>query len=251
VIPTIEIDRAATPGGEMVLSRHGDDFAIRVGGVELMSSRAHGSEDQLGAMTAERIAAVTAPRVLVGGLGLGYTLRALLDGLPARAYVEVVELVPAIVRWSREHVGHLAGRPLDDRRVVVREGDVAAAIRRPAAPWDAVVLDVDNGPDALFAGNAGLYRRRGLEAAREALAPGGVLAVWSAFQAPGFTRALAGAGFGVEEVTVRARGARGARHTLWFARSGAGGDERARDRAAPRPPEPPRGAGRSAPRRRR
>lgn len=229
MIPTIVLDRAPTPGGEMVLSRRGDDFAIRVGGIELMSSRVHGSEDQLGALTCERIRRAARPAVLVGGLGLGYTLRALLDGLPAEAHVEVVELVPAIVRWNREHVGHLAGRPLDDPRVVLREGDVAEVLRRRERPWDAVVLDVDNGPDALFAGNAGLYRKKGLLAAHEALAPGGVLAVWSAFRAPEFTEVMRAAGFEVEVATVRAHGRTGSRHTLWFGRRRAVGP------AAPRP----------------
>lgn len=217
MIPTVVLDRAATPGGEMVLSRHGDDFAIRVGGVELMSSRAHGSEDQLGAMTCARVASLPHPAVLVGGLGLGFTLRAVLDALP-RAAVDVVELVPAIVRWNREVLGHLAGRPLDDPRVTVHEGDVGDVIRSRHRTWTAIVLDVDNGPDALFAGNAGLYRKKGLTAAFEALAPGGVLAVWSAFRSPEFTSVLADVGFDVETATIRAHGRSGARHTLWFGR---------------------------------
>lgn len=217
MIPTVVLDRAATPGGEMVLSRHGDDFAIRVGGVELMSSRAHGSEDQLGAMTCARVASLPHPAVLVGGLGLGFTLRAVLDALP-RAAVDVVELVPAIVRWNREVLGHLAGRPLDDPRVTVHEGDVGDVIRRRHRTWTAIVLDVDNGPDALFAGNAGLYRKKGLTAAFDALAPGGVLAVWSAFRSPEFTSVLSDVGFDVETATIRAHGRSGARHTLWFGR---------------------------------
>jgi spermidine synthase len=213
----VVLERVATPGGEMVLSRRGDEVSIRIGGVELMNSRQHGSEDELGRLACERIADVAAPAILVGGLGLGYTLRAVLDAAPA-ARVEVVELVPAVVRWNRELVGELAGRPLDDARVRVVEGDVKDAIAASRGAWDAIVLDVDNGPDALFAGNAGLYRRRGVEAAFDALTPRGVLAVWSSFASPTFGELLGATGFELEIVTTRAHRKGGRRHTIWFGR---------------------------------
>jgi spermidine synthase len=214
VIPSVVVERAAVPGGELVLSRRADEWAIRVRGAELMSSRNHGSEDELGRMTCARIARGTAaPRVLVGGLGFGFTLRAALDALPAAARVDVVEIVPAIVRWNRTLVGELARHPLADARVTVIEADVAGVIRDARAAYDAILLDVDNGPDGVYDGNAGLYKRAGLAAAHAALASGGVYAVWSSFESPTFTTWLRGAGFTVDLQGVRAAGAR---HYIWF-----------------------------------
>jgi spermidine synthase len=215
VIPTIVVDRTAVPGGELVLSRRGDEWSIRVRRVELMNSRTHGSEDELGRMTCARIAGRTAPRVLVGGLGFGFTLRATLDALDAAARVDVVEIVPAIVRWNRELLGDLAKHPLADPRVTVIEADVAEVIRAAHGTYDAILLDTDNGPDGVYDGNAGLYKRAGLAAAHAALVPGGVLAVWSAFESPTFTSWLRGVGFTVDLQGVRAAGAR---HYIWFAR---------------------------------
>lgn len=215
VIPTVVVERAQVPGGELVLSRRGDEWAIRVRRVELMSSRNHGSEDELGRMTCARIGKRVAPRLLVGGLGLGFTLRAALDALDATARVDVVEIVPAIVRWNRELLGDLAKRPLDDARVTVIEADVADVIRGARGAYDAILLDVDNGPDGVYDGNAGLYKRAGLAAAHAALVPGGVLAVWSSFESPTFTSWLRAVGFTVDLQGVRTAGAR---HYIWFAK---------------------------------
>jgi spermidine synthase len=214
VIPTVVVDRTLVPGGELVLSRRKDEWSIRVRGVELMNSRNHQSEDELGRMTCARVATLPAARLLVGGLGFGFTLRAALDALPAAARVEVVEIVPALVRWNRELLGELAGHPLADPRVTVTEADVAEVIRGATAAYDAILLDVDNGPDGVYEGNAGLYKRTGLEAAHAALAPGGVLAVWSAFNSATFTTWLRNAGFTVDLQTIRPFGAR---HYIWFA----------------------------------
>ena len=209
------IERVASPGGELVLSRRGTEYAIRVGGVELMNSRDHSSEDELGRQTVERLRRPR-PRVMVGGLGMGFTLRAALDALPADARVDVVEIVPAIVRWNRGELAALANEPLADPRVTVIDGDVADAIKN-ARDLDAIILDVDNGPDAVYEGNAALYKQRGLAAARAALAPGGWLAVWSSFRSNTFTTWLKETGFAVELVTMKSKFKSGPTHFVWFA----------------------------------
>lgn len=215
MIPRVVIERAATPDGELVLARRGDDFSIRVRGVELMNSAHHTSEDELGRLCGELVGDVTDPRLLIGGLGLGYTLRAALDVLPAAAHVDVAEIVPAVVRWNRTVLGALARHPLDDPRVHVIEGDVAVTIRESQARYHAIVLDVDNGPDGVYAGNSKLYQQRGLAAASAALVAGGALAVWSAFQSPTFTKWLGDVGFAVEQQVIRAHGVK---HYIWLAR---------------------------------
>ncbi|HSN28638.1 MAG TPA: hypothetical protein VLT45_20270 [Kofleriaceae bacterium] len=215
MLPRVVLERVAVPGGELVLARRGTEYSIRVGGVELMNSRDHSSEDELGRQTAARLTA-KAPRVMIGGLGFGFTLRAALDALPAAAKVDVVELVPALVRWNRTLLASLAGDPLADPRVTVIEADVATVIKT-AKNYDAIVLDVDNGPDAVYEGNAALYKRRGLEAARRALAPGGVLAVWSAFSSNTFTHWLREVGFRTELVTMKSKFKGGPTHYVWFA----------------------------------
>jgi len=212
LIPTVVLERVTVRGAEIALSKHGDDLSIRVRGVELMSSRNHASEDELGRRTAALCG--DGKRVLVGGLGLGFTLRAVLDH--CRAAVDVVELVPAVVRWNRTHAGALANHPLDDPRVTVIEDDVAHVIAAAKARYAAIALDVDNGPDELFESNRRLYRRDGLVAARHALVPGGGLAVWSSFPSATFETWLREAGFTVETVRIKARGAR---HVIWLARS--------------------------------
>jgi spermidine synthase len=235
VIPVVVVERVPTPGGEMVLARRGDEFAIRVGGVQLMSSRSHDSEDELGRRAGELVRSVRAPRMLVGGLGLGYTLRAALEALPPTARVDVVEIVPAVVRWNRTILGGLARHPLDDPRVSVIEDDVGRVIAgSPAGRYHAILLDVDNGPDELFERNGALYRRAGLVAAHAALAPGGVLAVWSAFESQTFTRWLREVGFTVEVALIRSARRRGPRHYIWFAQRA--GAEAARPAPAPAPP---------------
>lgn len=193
-------------------------YTIRVDGFELMSSRSHGSEDALAQLALAEIRAER-PRVLVGGLGMGFTLRAVLDVLPPSARVTVVEILPAVVRWNRGPLAELAGSPLDDPRVELIEADVGRVIGANRDTFDAVLLDVDNGPAALtLARNASLYRRAGLAQARRGLRPGGVLAVWSAGPDHRFERELGRAGFEVRVETVRARdGTKGPRHTLFFA----------------------------------
>jgi spermidine synthase len=214
VLATVVLDRALVPGGEMVLSRRGDELTIRVRGVELMSSRSHSSEDELGRRGALLAGTSDRARVLVGGLGLGFTLRAVLEH--CRARVDVVELVPAVIRWNRTHAGALAAHPLEDPRVTLIEDDVARVIDASEARYAAIVLDVDNGPEELFDANAKLYRREGLLAAKRALVPGGGLAVWSSFESPTFTAWLLEADFSVEVVRIKARGSR---HVIWLARA--------------------------------
>jgi spermidine synthase len=216
MIPNVILERVMTPLGEMTLSQRAKDFSIRVAGVELMSSLNHQSEDELGKITCSPLAASRSPRVLIGGLGLGFTLRAALDVLPQAARVDVAELVPEVVRWNRTVLGQLANHPLQDPRVTVIEGDVGAVIANATALYDAIVLDVDNGPDGVGRHNNGLYKSAALEVARRALVEGGLYAVWSSFQSPTFTKWLAGAGFDVELEKINARGAT---HWIWLARA--------------------------------
>jgi spermidine synthase len=210
-----------TPEGQsLVLTRRDGEFVIHADGKSLMSSRMHGSEEALARFGCRHLAAYEAPRVLVGGLGMGFTLRATLDALGPGAQVVVAELVPAVVEWNRGPLGPLAAHPLRDRRVRVAVGDVAALLRASPGAFDAVLLDVDNGPSAFTQpANAGLYDDAGLAAARDALAPGGALAVWSAREDRKFEQRLRWAGFAVEVERVRGRLARGGpRHVLFVAR---------------------------------
>jgi spermidine synthase len=214
------LGRTRTPDGtELTLTRHTSEYVIEANGQTLMSSRAHGSEDALGLIGCQRARALTRPAVLVGGLGMGFTLRAALDCLPPAASILVAELVPAVVTWNRGPLGALANHPLDDPRVRIEIGDVAAVLRSSRERFDAVLLDVDNGPVALTASsNASLYDAPGVAAARAALRPGGVLAVWSAREDRGFERRLRAGGFRVERARVRGRRATaGARHAILVA----------------------------------
>jgi spermidine synthase len=215
----LDIASASGSSGELRLYQRGAEFSIRVGNCELMNSRVHGSEDALGELACARIAHRPRPRVLIGGLGMGYTLSSALHGLGAGAQVVVAELVPAVVAWNRGPLGDLAGHPLDDHRVTLREIDVAQVIRAEQCAHDAILLDVDNSPKGLTSkGNDWLYSLSGLRAALTALRPGGVLAVWSAGPDQAFAQRLRKTGFKVDEVRVRARGARGgAWHTVWIA----------------------------------
>lgn len=214
---------AQVPGGEELrLFAHGRDFMIVLGHNELMSTRMRFSEEQLAELTLARLEGQN-PHMLIGGYGMGFTLRAALATRPG-IRVTVAELVPEIIAWARGPMAELEAGCLDDPRVMLRMGDVSAYIDDAADgttdPYDAILLDVDNGPDGLVrAENGRIYSFAGLRAARAALAPGGVLAVWSAGRDPAFTRRLEKAGFAVEEMEVRARpNNKGPRHTIWFAR---------------------------------
>ena len=223
MVPRELVDVAPVPGGppgvhgELRLYRRGGDHMIVLDRNELMNSRMSGSEEALATMTAQRLGRARA-RVLIGGYGMGFTLRAALAAFGAEAAVTVAELVPQILAWARGPMADLTAGCLDDARVTLVEGDVAAVIERRAGAYDAILLDVDNGPDGLTRlGNDRLYTARGLAAARAALTPGGILAVWSAGPDPRFARRLADAGFAVEEVAVRARSnGKGPRHVIWF-----------------------------------
>lgn len=212
------LGQARTPEGEeLALTRRDREYVILASGKSLMSNRMHGSEQALATFAFERVRAPE-PRVLVGGLGMGFTLRATLDHLPPGATVVVAELVPAIVDWNRGPLGPLAGHPLDDKRVTIDVGDVAATLRSSAGRFDAVLLDVDNGPRAFTTtANGALYSDAGLASARAALRPGGVLAVWSAWEDRKFEQRLRYAGFTVDVERVRARlNQGGPRHVIFL-----------------------------------
>ena len=209
------VEEASPPGGaRWSLVRRGEEWAIRAGGRLLMTSRTHGSEEALAHAALRRAAH---PRdVLVGGLGMGFTLRAALDRLPAAARVWVAELVPELVTWNRAWLAHLAGRPLEDPRVRILQADVLSCVRQRPGAFDAILLDVDNGPAARITAvarpaNGALYGGPGTRALQAALRPGGVLAVWSAGPAPAYLRRLAEAGLDASQQAARARGDRGGR----------------------------------------
>jgi spermidine synthase len=221
--PWIHIDTAPVPGGaDLRLMKRGDDFSIMAGRIELMNTRLFGSEKALATLSCEHIAGRKAPRLLIGGLGMGFTLRAALAVLPADAQIVVCELVPAVNVWARGPMAALHAGTLDDPRVLIRVADVGAEMRAADRAYDAILLDVDNGPDGLTrAENDGLYSHQGLSTARRALKAGGVLAVWSSASDRGFTQRLRQSGFEVEEKRVRAgSNGGGARHTIWLASAG-------------------------------
>jgi len=224
MIPWQLIDTAKIPGngGELELRQRGADFTISiVGGGVLMSTRAYGSEDALARLACKRIAGRTAARVLIGGLGMGFTLAAALRHLGDDAEVTVAELVPAVVAWNRGELGGHADHPLRDSRTRVREGDVAGVLRSVRQAFDAILLDVDNGPKGLtHKKNDWLYSTDGLTAAYTALRPEGVLAVWSAGPDQAFTTRLQKVGFRVKQAKVREHGKKGSLHTIWLAERG-------------------------------
>ncbi len=221
MIRWMHLDTAQVPGGgELRLMQRGAEYSIMSGGIELMNSRLSGSETALAALSCARIRGRSRPRVLIGGLGMGFTLRAALAELPADAEIVVAELAPAVVAWARGPLAHIFEGGLEDPRLVVREADVADVIRTASrAAYDAILLDVDNGPGGLNReANDNLYKGPGLSAAREALRPGGVLAVWSSAPSSAFVQQLRRSGYAVEERRVRASGSgRGARHLVWLA----------------------------------
>ncbi len=215
------IGTAQVPGGDNLrLFRRGDDFMIVLDHNELMNSRMSGSENALATMTCNRMQCCVRPHILIGGYGMGFTLRAALASVGADARIVVAELVPEIIAWARGPMRALAAGCLDDRRVALFMGDVATVIGAKKARYDAILLDVDNGPDGLTrTGNDRIYTASGLGLAKAALKPGGILAVWSAAPDTGFERRLETAGFAVETVTVRARSnGKGPKHVIWFAR---------------------------------
>jgi len=222
--PWILLDSAPVPGngGELRLYQRGDEFSIKLSGRgELMNSRVHGSEDALAEQTCARLAEGGEPRLLIGGLGMGFTLATALRHIGGQGRVEVAELVPAVVAWNRGLLGEVAGHPLRDPRVTVHAGDVARVLRAGQPVYDAILLDVDNGPEGLTRKeNDWLYGMDGLNAAGASLRPRGVLAVWSAGPDQDFLQRLRKVGFEVDEVRVRTRGSKGARHVIWFARRG-------------------------------
>jgi spermidine synthase len=219
--PLVLIDRARTPeGSDITLSRRGHEFFIHANGKDLMSSRMHGSEEALATLGCERARVLEEPCVLVGGLGMGFTLRATLDVLPPGAKVVVAELLDAVVAWNKGPLGPLAGNPLDDRRARVEVGDVMNTLRAGAGRFDAILLDVDNGPRAFSQeSNAGLYDNAGLALLRSALRPAGILAVWSAWEDHKFEHRLRYAGFAVETARVRGRLKKGGpKHVIFVGR---------------------------------
>jgi len=221
MVPWEFLDSEIVPGskGELRLYKRGEEFSIRLDRCELMNSRMHGSEDALAELACARIADRSRPQILIGGLGMGYTTAAALQRLRADGQLVVAELVPAVVKWNRGPLADLAGRPLQDDRVTVREVDVAQILKVERRTYDAILLDVDNGPEGLSRkGNDWLYSRAGLDAAFAALRPAGVLAVWSASADRAFSQRLREAGFEVDEVHVRSHNpGKGARHTIWLA----------------------------------
>jgi spermidine synthase len=222
MIPRNRIGTALIPGTaiELQLYQSGELFSIKIPGRgDLMNSRMHGSEQALADLARDKIGHIKNPRVLIGGLGMGFTLAAALKTVGPDGQVVVAELVPEVVEWNRTLIGAPAGHPLKDPRASVYVGDVADLIRQPAGGFDAILMDVDNGPEALVRReNDWLYSAPGLQATRAALRPRGVLAVWSATADRAFSTRLRQAGFQVQEHVVRPhRAGKGPRHVIWIA----------------------------------
>ena len=221
------LGRAQTPGGgaDLVLYQRDSEFSLKADNRELMNSRVHGSEEAMARLGCQDLAKHPGARVLIGGLGMGYSVRMALDILGEDARVVVAELAPAVVEWNRGVLADLAGRPLEDRRAELHEADVVQLIRAARGDYDAIMLHVDNGAEAMVRkGNNWLYSLPGLSATYAALRRGGVLATWSAGPQPAFVRRVRRAGFEVEEFKVRARGGSnrrgGAHHVVWIATRG-------------------------------
>ena len=221
MIPRILLDTAPIPGTdkELRLYKHARDYSIDISGEgELMSSRVHGSEEALAGLTCKRIVNRVRPRILIGGLGMGFTLAAALKNLGADAELVVAELVPKVIEWNRGPLGEEAGNPLQDKRVTVREGDVAKILKTERQAFDAILLDVDNGPNGLtHHDNDWLYSVTGLNASYLALKPKGILSVWSAGPDVRFAKRLRQTGFKVEEILVHAHGNKGGKCLIWLA----------------------------------
>ena len=221
----IDHERVPDDDGTLYLMNRGDEFTIHVNGYELMSSGLHGSEDALADLACDRLPGLADARILVGGLGMGFTLAAVLRRLGAAGHATVSELMPAVVRWHAGPMGGVAAHPLQDPRVAVHMGDVGDLVEHPCAPWSAILLDVDNGPLALTRPRNGwLYTRGGIRSAHEALIPGGVLGIWSADRDPSLTLRLQQGGFEVEVVEHVEPGRDPdddtCTHVLWIAQRG-------------------------------
>ena len=218
MLPWIELGRAKVPGGgEFRLMQRGTEFTIFAGTIGLMSSRQSGSEEAMAKIAAERVGGRPKVKVLIGGLGMGFTLRRTLADFGPDAEIVVAELVPEIAgAWARGPLAEVHGPSLDDPRLKLRIGDVGAVMA--GGTFDAILLDVDNGPEGLSRpGNDALYSHAGIARAKAALKPGGLLAVWSVAPDPHFTKRLQQSGLKVEELKARAHGGRGARHVIWVA----------------------------------
>jgi len=216
-----QLGEAPIPGTDktLLLFRGKDDFSIKIsGGFELMNTRKHGSEDALGSLPCKRLKQTETARVLIGGLGMGFTLAAVLAEVGPGAEVTVAELIPEVVEWNRGPLGDFSGKPLDDPRTRIYVGDVAKLLRRSRGCFDVIALDVDNGPEGLTkSANDWLYSMSGIAATQDALSPTGILAYWSAGPDQDFHDRLRCCGFMVEEVSVFAHGKKGTRHTIWLA----------------------------------
>jgi len=222
LIPWKHLGTAKTSrnGAELRLYQRDNEFSIKADSQELMNSQVHGSEDALAKLACEKITNHPEVRVLVGGLGLGYTLRAALNELKRDAKVVVAEIVPEVLEWNQKFLGHLADHPLEDGRVEVQLEDVAEVIKADRNYYNAIMLDVDNGPQAMFQeGNDWVYTNNGLQTSFDALRPKGVLSIWSTDSDPAFTKRLIRTGFKVEEVKARARSGRkgGGHYFVWVA----------------------------------
>jgi len=218
--PRVRIATARTPdGGEMMLYQHGRDFSITINGQDLMHSRQHESELELARLGCAHLAGGKAPRILIGGLGMGYTLRQALDMLSSGAQVVVGELLGDVVKWNREFFGDLNGQPLGDERVDLKTGDIFELISRSESRFDAILLDIDNGPDAMTdSGNRRLYSRDGIRACRRALRKKGSLAVWSAEPSKKFEQRLMSCSFQVRRYRVSAyKGSKSTSRFVWVA----------------------------------
>lgn len=223
MIPWTLLGTANIPnnGGELRLTQRDKEFSIHLKGVrgELMNSRMHDSELALAELGCAHLKGIENTRVLVGGLGMGFTLAAALKAVTKSAQVVVAELVPEVIEWNKGPLGECALRPLDDSRTLVHQGDVAELFKTGQASYDAVLLDVDNGPEGFtHADNSGLYTNESLLVIRQTLNAHGVLAIWSAWHDPKFTTQLKKAGFKVATETVRAHKGKGSRHTIYLAR---------------------------------
>lgn len=221
MIPWELLDTTRTPDGahELTLHQRGQEYSIRIDRKELMNSRQHGSEEAMAALAEAAIHSLQSPRVLVGGLGMGFTLSAALTAFPANASIEVAELMSAVVEWNQGPLGHLAEHPLRDPRVSLRVGDICDLISTERDQYDAILLDVDNGPDGLTqSSNRWLYGDKGLACIRAALHRRGALAVWSASDDMAFSKRLRSAKFTANTHRVRARAnKKGAKHIIWLA----------------------------------